>query len=150
MKKFIVFIMLCVFLFSVSLFKKEYDFSKYSNLKVQVFTSSKQNLPFENINVLNNGNGQIINCDYKKYKDIASSVKDISGVTFIFDGNKALYNKIIEELCITLLENNFDNFVGYTNAFDTAVSYNGKKVNVQGYYNKGKIYIGTPLLLGSY
>ncbi len=150
MKKFIVFLMLCAFLFSASLFKEEFDFSKYNNLEVQVFTSNKQNINFDNISVVDNGQGQIIYCNYDKYKDISSTIKNISGVTFIFEGNKNLYLDIIKKLNITLLENNYDNFVGYSNNFDGGVSYNGKKVNVQGYFNKGKIYIGTPLLLGSY
>ncbi len=150
MKKFIVFFMLCVFLFSASLFKSEFDFSNYNNLEVQVFTSNKQDICFDNVSVIDNGQGQIIYCDYDKYKDISSTIKNISGVTFIFEGNKNLYLEVIEKLNVTLLENNYDNFVGYSNKFTGSVSYNGKKINVQGYYNKGKIYIGTPLLLGSY
>ena len=150
MKKFIVFLMLCIFLFTASLFKKDFDFSKYNNLEIQIFTSNKHNLNFDNVEVVDNGQGQIIFCDYEKYKDISSTVKNISGVTFVFEGNKNLYDNIIKQLNVTLLENNYDNFVGYTNSFNKSVSYGGKKVNIQGYYNKGKIYIGTPLLLGSY
>ena len=149
MKRFIVFLLLGVFLFSISLFKNNFDFSKMTNLSVQVFTSDKQNV-LDNVTTVENGEGQILFCNYDQYKYVSNLYKNISGVTFIFDGNKQLFKEIINNLKIKLIEQNNNDFLGYTNNFDNCVSYSGKKVNVQGYYNNGKIYIGTPLLLGSY
>ena len=150
MKRFIVFLLLGVFLFSISFFKNSFDFSKMKNLSVQVFTSDKQICALDDIKTVDNGEGQILFCNYEQYQLVSGLYKNISGVTFVFDGNKQLFNEIINSLKIKMVEENSSDFLGYTNNFDSAVSYCGKKVNVQGYYNDGKIYIGTPLLLGSY
>ena len=150
MKKFIVFFLLCSFLFTASLFKKEFDFSSYKNLQVQVFTSSASGVNFDDAVYTKNGDGQIISCNYEVYKKITKTLNNISGVTFIFSGNREVFNEVVKKLKVKTIEGSATDFVGYSNFFDSSVSYDGKKVNVQGYYNNGKIYIGTPLLLGSY
>lgn len=148
MKKFIVFFLLCVFLFTASLFKKEFDFSNYPNLSVQIFTSTQNSI--NALNVVNNGQGQIITCNYDDYLRLCKSLNNISGVTFIFEGNKQVYKELIKKLDVKIIENTDNSFVGYTNNFSSSVSYSGKKVNIQGYCDNGKIFVGTPLLLGSY
>lgn len=150
MKKFIVFCMLCIFLFTASLFKQEYDFSDINNLSVQVFTSDDSFSQFNKYSSIKNGDGRIFFCDYDQYKQIKKQCTSVSGVTFIFKGDNDLYNKIKYDLKINVIENSETNFVGYSNYFDNCVNYNDKKVNVQGYFDGEKIYIGTPLLLGSY
>ena len=150
MKKFVVFFLLCVSLFATSLYKKDFDFDRYSNLKVQIFTSSKSAKRFNNVTYVENGNGQILVCDYSDYKDICKVQTDISGITFVFDGDKNEFLDVVKKMHISLVEVTDNSFVGYTNYFDSCVMYQNKKVNVQGYFNGEKIYIGTPLLLGSY
>ena len=148
MKKFIVFFLICVFIFTASLFRNEFDFSTMQNLSVQIFTSSKQ--VDNDYNNIDNGQGQVIFCDYEQYKHLSNYIKDIQGVTFIFDGDLQCFYDVIEKLNVTTVEKGSFDFVGYSNNFDSAVNYNGKKVNVQGYFSNGRIFIGTPLLLGSY
>ena len=63
MKKFIVFCLLCSFLVSISLFKKEYDFSKEDDLSVQVFVSNQNYEHLSNYDFVKNGMGAIIFCD---------------------------------------------------------------------------------------
>ena len=151
MKKFVVFFLLCSCLFCVSLFKKDFDFGEYKNLKVQIFTSNKCNSRVDDVTYVENGNGQILVCDFDTYKQICKSQDNISGVTFVFDGNKEIFLDIIKKLNVSSVELNDTSFVGYTNYFDKSVKYQNKKVNVQGYFDgNNKIYIGTPLLLGSY
>lgn len=150
MKKFIVFFILCIFLFTASLFKKEFDFSVYDNLNVQIFTSTPQITGSGSVMVTANGSGQIISCTYADYKMLSSSLRDVSGVTFIFTGDKQTYLDCISDLKVKVVQSGETDFLGYTNYFDGGVMAYSKKVNVQGYYDGQKIFIGTPLLLGSY
>ena len=150
MKKFIVFFLLCVFLFVSSLYVKEFDFSQFSNLKVQVFCSTKMLNRLDGVNYVENGSGQILICDYQMYNKVKANQKNIAGVTFIFDGDAKTFEYVIRQLGVKVIENGVNSFVGYSNRFCYSNNYNGKKVNVQGYYCDGKIYVGTPLLLGSY
>ena len=150
MKKFIVFFLLCTCLFCASLFKTEFDFSRYSNLKVNIMTSSKCDQKFSDALYVDNGNGQIIVCDYSTYKDICKYEKNISGVTFVFDGDNNVLHQIANDLKVFFVEKNDSSFTGYTNYFCCSVKSNNKKVNVQGYSANGKIFIGTPLIMGSY
>ena len=150
MKKFIVFFILCIFLFTASLFKQEFDFSIYDNLNVQIFTSSKQIEDYGSVRVVDNGAGQIINCTYNDYKVLSSQLHDVSGVTFIFTGNKSTYEDCLDKLNVKVVQSGESDFLGYTNYFNGGVKAYDKKVNVQGYFDGEKIFIGTPLLLGSY
>ena len=150
MKKFIVFFVLCVFLFTASLYKQEFDFSIYDNLNVQIFTNSPQIESSGSVLVTSNGLGQIIDCTYADYKILASYIKDVSGVTFIFTGNKETYLDCIKKLGVKIVKSGETDFLGYSNYFDGGVHAYNTKVNVQGYFNGEKIFIGTPLLLGSY
>lgn len=150
MKKFIVFFLLCLCLLVSSLFKQEFDFSKYSNLRVQVFTNSKCDTRFNGATYVDNGNGQIIICDYETYKKVCEKQNNISGITYIFDGNIEVFDKVIRDLNVLFTEKTDNSFVGFTNYFSCCVKSDNKKVNVQGYFSNGKIYIGSPLILGSY
>ncbi len=150
MKKFIVFCLLCSFLFSVSLFKKEYNFSNEKNLSVQVFLSNRNYEHLEQYDYVDNGIGAVVFCDYINYRKIKKDCKNIAGVTFIFDGDDKVFEKVIKDLKVKTSEKTNCDFVGYTNYFDSSLNINGKKTNVQGYLSENKVYIGFPLLLGSY
>ena len=150
MKKFIAFFLLCVCLFSTALFKTEFDFSCYSNLKVHIITTSKCDEKFSDATYVENGNGQIVVCDYKTYKDICKSENNIAGVTFVFDGDNGMLNQVAKNLKVSFVEKSENSFTGYTNYFAYSVKSNNKKVNVQGYCFDGKVFIGTPLIMGSY
>ena len=150
MKKFVVFFLLCCCLFCASLFKKDFDFSTYENIKVQVFTSTKCVDRFDDVTYVENGNGQILVCNYCDYKNICKQVNNIQGVTFVFDGSRQTFLDVIKQMNISLIEDSACCFVGYTSYFEQSVKYKNKKANVQGCYVDGKIYIGTPLILGSY
>lgn len=150
MKKFIVFVLLSVFLFSVSLFKSEFDFSKFNNVNVQVFLSNKDYKQLNNYSTIDNGQGAIIYCDYIDYKNIKSNCSDISGVTFIFDGDKNTLLQLKNSLNVSVLKSSQNEFTGYTNYFDETIFLENKKVNVQAVLYDNKIYVGFPLLLGSY
>ena len=150
MKKFIVFVLLSVFLFSISLFKSEFDFSKFNNVSVQVFLSNKDYKQLNKYSTINNGQGAIIYCDYNDYKNIKSNCSDISGVTFIFDGDKDTLLQLKNSLNVNVLKSSQNEFTGYTNYFDETIFLENKKVNVQAVLYDNKIYVGFPLLLGSY
>ena len=72
------------------------------------------------------------------------------GVTFIFTGDKQTYLDCLDKLNVKIVKSGDTDFLGYTNYFDGGVHAYDKKVNVQGYFDGQKIFIGTPLLLGSY
>ena len=150
MKKFIVFCMLCCFLFSLSLLKPEFDFSKQNNLSVQIFLSNRNFEQLNNYSTVQNGQGAIITCSYDDYKNIKKSCKDISGVTFVFDGDKNSFDTLKKELDVTFATCSNYEFTGYTNYCDYAINLNNKKVNVQACLYNNKIFVGFPLLLGSY
>lgn len=150
MKKFIVFCLLCCFLFSISLLKSEFDFSKQNNLSVQVFLSNRNFLQLNDYSIVENGQGAIITCSYDEYKTIKNSCKDISGVTFVFDGEQNLFESLKRNLNITFATCNDFEFIGYTNYCDYAINLNNKKINIQAHLYNNKIYVGFPLLLGSY
>ena len=141
--------MLCIFLFTASVFKREFDFSNASNLCVQVFTDDTTNIYLNKYTKIKNGDGYIVLCSYDEYKQIKSISSKINGVTFIFDGDNDMYNKILLDLKVNIIEKSNTDFIGYSNYFDNCVNYKDKKINIQGYFNGEKIYIGTPLILGS-
>lgn len=150
MKRFIVFVLLGIFLFSVSLFKKEFDFSKFEDVSVQVFLSNRNYKKLNNYSTVNNGQGAIIYCDNTEYKKIKTECGDISGVTFIFSGDKDTLKDIEKGLNVKILKCSQNEFTGYTNYFDETIFLENKKVNVQAVLYDNKIYVGFPLLLGSY
>ena len=93
-----------------------------------------------NYSTVNNGNGKIVFCNFDEYKEI-KSLYQISGATFILDGNKETFDLIKKDLSVMCVEKSETSFVGYTKHFDSSVMYNNKKVNIQGYYKDGKIFI---------
>lgn len=149
MKKFLIFVLVCLSLFLSSLYKVEYNFSKYENLSVQIYTDYSNCDWLNNYSTINNGNGKIIFCNFDEYKEIKALYK-ISGATFILQGSQDVFDSIRKDLSVLCVEKCDTSFVGYTEYFDTSVMYDNKKVNVQGYFKDGKIYIGTPLILGAY
>ena len=136
-------------LFSASLFKKGVDFSKYNNLSVQVFTSTHEGV-FDELKRVQNGNGDVYFLNIDEYDHVKNILKTISGVTFIFDGTREDFLEVQKKLKLTYVKSGETDFVGYSNTFDSSIDYDGKKVNVQGYFSSGRIFIGTPLILGSY
>ena len=111
---------------------------------------AKWDSQLNNCSTIKNGEGEVIFCDYFQYQKIKSKLTNVSGVTFVINGDLNVYQKLINDLKIRFLEKNADNFIGFSNNFDFCVNVQNKKVNVQGYFSGIKIYIGTPLLLGCY
>ncbi|MBO5884172.1 MAG: hypothetical protein J6Q51_00070 [Clostridia bacterium] len=119
-------------------------------MSVQIFVNDCTNIQLSKYSTIQNGDEFVVFGDYNLYKQLKSINSKIRGVTFIFDGNFEFFSEIIKELNINIAEKSKTSFVGYTNYFDSCVNYDNKKVNIQGYFNGEKIYIGIPLILGSY
>ena len=111
---------------------------------------------FENIESVENGNTEIFECDIEKAKNLKFSDDDCLGETISFYGSFEEFESVVAGLDLeNMKEESFDNMVcvyGYTNNFKGKrfVSLDGKKINVQIAINGQKIFIGTPVIVGSY
>lgn len=148
MKKFIVFLMLSVFLMALAVGRTNTDFI-LPDSEIQFFTNSKPT-DSEFAKIVKNGNGYIVCCNYKNYDKVKGMLNGIAGTTFILDGDFEEYKNVLNKLNISVIEHSGTSVVGFTDNFYQSVFYNGKKANVQAYYNNNKIYVGSPLILGSY
>ena len=122
---------------------------EFNNCKIQVFTNTQnqQDLGFQKIE---NGAGYVYFCNSQTKAQLLSLVTGVQGLTYIIEGDFSDYVAIKQNLGISCVEDSQFACVGFSKNFDKSAFYDGKKVNVQMCYANQKIYIGTPLILGSY
>ena len=104
---------------------------------------------------INNGAGQIIQCDISRYKELKFNPKNISGESVRLSCEDYTY----EQLCSILnfrVKKHYDFSDGLQTyygeaSFGSKFVYVGKeRINCEIAINNGFIYIGFPVLLGSY
>lgn len=110
----------------------------------------------QHCDIINNGNGYIINTNINNVKYIKSNISNILGESVRF---KTTLNKVDEITKLYNLkiiqEEKIDNIVcvyGYSNSNDltNSIIIDDKKVNMQIAFNNDFITIGTPIILGDY
>ena len=150
MKKFV-----CFWLFCFSfLFFAFYGWNKklpneFVGCDLQIFCSTSQqpNCEYQNIK---NGEGCVYFSKYSEQTSLLNNLNGVEGITYVISGNYIDYCNLQNKLGINCIEKTNDSCVGFCDYFGMSTFYNGKKVNVQMSFSQGKIYIGTPLILGCY
>ena len=156
MKKLLVFLLIVLLLCGINLnFTKELKLSNiFPVASVEVFTSSKTFVnKFEKID---NGVGEVIFCEMNELDYILDNIDCVSGLTLKIDLKNNSKNKILKSLDIVdFNETNFGIY-GFSNIVKK-VSNNKFKLkieekvcNFQYFESKSCIFVGIPLLLGSY
>ena len=123
--------------------------SVFDDCKVQVFTST-QNQQDTGFQKIENGAGYVYFCNSQTKDSLLSLLVGVQGITYIIEGDFSDYVSIKKELDISCVESSQFACLGFSKSFDKSAFYDGKKVNVQMCYANQKIYVGTPLILGSY
>ena len=151
MRKMWTFIFLLIILSLVMIAPKTNDIN-FNSGKVEFYLSSYYNPELSFATVTKNGSGCIIESDVKFHSQIEDAILNYEGKTFITDGDDKLFEYLKQKLNLkvdeTLSENN--NIYGFSTYFDKSIYLSGKKINTQMLLKDGKIYIGCPILLGSY
>jgi hypothetical protein len=106
----------------------------------------------EKFKIIKNGNSYIIQTNASMASEIKKYVNDYSGFTLSFKGTKQDALSLINDLKIVKTENinGIKSIYGYAGGFLNCVVVGGKKVNVQIAINNEMVFIGSPVILGSY
>ena len=119
------------------------------------FYSAKE-IEDDNINVVINGNGFLINCSTEYAKSFSKRLnqKFVKGESFSFVGEDNDVCKLLKMLDgVVKKVECFDDikvFYVYAPKISQFIDVDGQKINVQIAKNKGVITVGTPLILGSF
>lgn len=100
------------------------------------------------------GNGYIVRCKNIDYAQTREKCQDIEGVTVFFNCAFEEVEKVVRlldaKIIFDLSEKEGTNLYCYSVKIKGGVYIEGKLINLQIFYSKGGINVGTPLLLGSY
>lgn len=151
MRKMWTFIFLSIIISLVMIAPKGKDIN-FSLGKVEFYLSSYYNPNLSFATVTKNGNGCIIESDAIYHNEIEESILNYEGKTFITDGDEELFEELIQKFDLKVDEtiSSETNVYGYSDFFDKSINLSGKKINTQMLFKDGKIFIGSPILLGSY
>lgn len=140
-----------IILFSLLMLAPKYENATFINGSVQFFLSN-QCSQLEYATVTPNGKGSIVEADVKFDEVLEKTLGDYTGKTYILSGDANDFSKIksLYQVKVDVEQSKSDNILGYTTKFDKGIIIGGKKINIQMLMKDGKIYIGTPILLGSY
>lgn len=150
MKKLIVFLLLAILLIASNLpFTENLNiFSIFDVTMVQVFTNEK-NEPNE-YNSIDNGSGEVYFCDKDEALNLFNSIDYITGFTMILKNEDNLIDDIIKTFNIEIVKRLSDNIYGYSLYFPFKVCLEKKQVSVQIFVRDDTLFVGCPILLGSY
>lgn len=156
MKRLLVFLLLVLLLCCVNLScTQDLTLSKiFPNASVEIFTSTKTNLT--EFYKLDNGFGEIIFGEVEDFEYIFNNVNNISGFTLKINIESFSKTKIFKALnVINYNENNF-NILGFSNTVKKifknkfSLKIDKNECNFQYFEAKSHIFLGIPLILGSY
>lgn len=103
---------------------------------------------------LYSGNGYIVRCKSGNYAKTREKCQDIEGVTLYFNCAFEEVQNVIKlfnaKIIFDLSEKDAANLYCYSAKIKGGVYIEGRLINLQIFYSKGAINVGTPLLLGSY
>lgn len=127
----------------------------FGNISYSVYCLNV-NENIENSEVINIGNGFIVNSSASNAKYVKSKVSNILGESIKFKSTFTKIEKIISLYNIEIIKEEkigeIYSFYGYsTNKdFNSSIKVDNKNVNIQLAYNNGIIVIGYPIILGDY
>lgn len=156
MRKFIIIIAFIV-CFIVTGFCKydvvNFAFNQSANPKYYFYVSL--NTETNDSHYTKNGNGGIIKLDKDELYLLNSfDIEKIYGTSIELECNEKEYDLLLDKMVIDILKcENFENFTtiyGYSAKYGKCVTIGGNKVNVQIAKRDDRVYIGFPILLGSY
>ncbi|MEG1527914.1 MAG: hypothetical protein RR418_01935 [Clostridia bacterium] len=84
-----------------------------------------------------------------EFDSVISQCKNIKGVTYVAKFSQTVLQEILSKLNLANL-NNEEITYGYSNKLNRGIYINGVEVNVQIACVREQIYVGYPILLGSY
>lgn len=125
-----------------------YDLKLFSKAEVYFYMQEQPKIT-ENCTVINTGSYFEIKTDLKNAKKI-SEMADISYQTVVFYGNAdyVLRYLKINNFSVAEIEGGIL-YTGYSQIISGKKLYGGK-INIQVYCKNGEIYIGNPVIYGSY
>lgn len=157
---FFLIISLILILFTYSFKPDFFDVFKTNSV---IFTEATYSIYCLNIpsdlqycDIINNGNGYIINTNINNVKYIKSKISNILGESVRFKTTLNKINEVIKLYNLNIIqEEKIDNIVcvyGYSNSNDltNSIIIDNKKVNMQIAFYNDFITIGTPIILGDY
>lgn len=114
--------------------------------------TSSQTIP--NAKIVQNGTMNIITCSASEVEKIKPQIVDIEGESICFLGTKNValnfLNQFNHRVVFSEIVDDIIVIYAYSPQIDNYVFVNNEKVNLQLAYNKGKITVGTPMILGSF
>lgn len=151
MKKLWTFILILILVSICMLAPKSESETKQDGI-VEYYLSSILKIDISGVDVIKNGDGCIIKASSALESVIEDNIDGYNGKTYIFESDKYSMEKFIKEynVKIDLSQSSQDNVLGFSSKIDDAILIGGKKINVQIVNKNNKIYIGMPILLGSY
>lgn len=103
--------------------------------------------------VVDCGNGVIVTTNKTQLYSVVSAAKNLYGVSLVFDNTQTRYSldDIVSALGVKVVsQDSIGGIYGYCPKLSGGVTVDGKAVNLQIVSRNGKVYIGTPVILGSY
>ena len=126
----------------------------FPTASVEIYTSSKTNI--EQLSKIENGLGEIIFCNVNELDYILKDFDNISGFTLKFDTQNKTKQQILEQLNLQRFTSNGFGILGYSSTIGSlfnnkfCVNIDKNKCNFQLFETKNSIFLGVPILLGSY
>ena len=111
---------------------------------------------FKNATCVKNGSTDIFTCSVAEVDKLKFQKEDCFGETLSFYGNDKKFVEVVEKLNLkNIKQETFSDIVcvyGYTQQFEEkrVLRIDGSKINVQIVLHGEKIFIGTPVVVGSY
>ena len=150
MKKLFIFLLLILIVAICSFGKNSNNIpNSFTPIKVQIFAAD-----YSGENFIKNGNGVIVECDINKLQASLSLCSNVSGKTYVYNASLKDYENIKVGYKIQSIQElgNIKTFYGYSDFCGDCIFIEGKKVNTQVAFNteENLLYVGNPILLGSY
>lgn len=99
------------------------------------------------------GGNLIVRCNGDNVRRILQTAQNVYGVSATITGDHNTVREIISYFNLSYVANSIDGYLciyGYTDLIPDYISVSGDKINLQIVLKEGVVYIGTPVLLGSY
>lgn len=109
---------------------------------------------FTDLPATNVGYGYIVECDASNLSAALSRCRDVDGVSLSFSANEEEFWSLVErcdfEKSKTEYFHSLVTVCGYTRKLSGGVYVGNVFTNLQLAYSDGTVYVGSPLILGSY
>ncbi len=140
--------------------QKQYQFyeimGQENDVTYSVVLIGNDKYNFKDTTCVKNGNTDIFTCSAAEADKLKFQKEDCFGETLSFYGNYEKFAEVVRKLNLTNIKSEtFSDIVcvyGYTQHFEEkrVLRIGGSKINVQIVLHGEKIFIGTPVVVGSY